>query len=67
MGSNLVLTIPSVSSETYQLQFATDLVAGNWSNVVGVCVSNSIGAALTVTNFGAMTGPQGFYRFAITP
>jgi uncharacterized repeat protein (TIGR03803 family) len=66
-GTNIVFTIPSVASETYQLQFATDLVVGNWSNVVGVCVSNSIGAALTVTNFGGMTGPQGFYRFAITP
>jgi hypothetical protein len=52
---------------TYQFEFATDLVSGNWSNVVGVCVSNSIGAALTVTNFGGATGPQGFYRFAVTP
>ena len=67
MGSDIAVTIPSCAGETYQLQFATDLVSGNWSNVVGVCVSNSIGAALTVTNFGAMTGPQGFYRFAITP
>jgi hypothetical protein len=66
-GADVVFTIPSVASETYQLQFATDLVSGNWSNVVGVCVSNSIGAALTVTNFGGATGPQGFYRFAITP
>jgi uncharacterized repeat protein (TIGR03803 family) len=65
--TNLVFTIPSVASETYQLQFATDLVSGNWSNVPGVCVSNSIGAALTVTNFGGAAGPQGFYRFAITP
>jgi uncharacterized repeat protein (TIGR03803 family) len=67
VGTNVVLTVRSVASETYQLQFATDLVAGNWSNVVGVCVSNSVGAALTVTNFGGVTGPQGFYRFAITP
>ena len=59
-GTNVVFTIPSVEGETYQLQFATDLVAGNWSNVVGVCVSNSIGAAFTVTNFGAVTGPKGF-------
>jgi uncharacterized repeat protein (TIGR03803 family) len=66
-STNVAFTIPSVAGETYQLQFATDLVAGNWSNVVGVCVSNSIGAALTVTNFGGATGPQGFYRFAITP
>ena len=67
VGSNLVFTVPSVAGETYQLQFATDLVSGNWSNVPGVCVTNSIGAGLTVTNFGAATGPQGFYRFAITP
>jgi len=67
VGNDAYLTIPSVAGETYQLQFATDLVAGDWSNVVGVCVSNSIGAALTVTNFGGASGPQGFYRFAITP
>jgi len=66
-GTNAVFTIPSVAGETYQLQFATDLVAGDWSDVVGVCMSNSIGAALTVTNFGGASGPQGFYRFAITP
>jgi hypothetical protein len=49
------------------LQFTTDLTSGNWSNVVGACVSNSIGALLTVTNFGGALSPQGFYRFDITP
>ena len=39
----------------------------NWVNVPGVSVTNSIGALLTLTNFGGATGPQGFYRFAITP
>jgi hypothetical protein len=39
----------------------------NWVNVPGVSVTNSIGALLTVTNFGGAVGPQGFYRFAITP
>jgi hypothetical protein len=39
----------------------------NWSNVAGVCVSNSIGALMTLTNFGGGSAPQGFYRFAITP
>jgi len=52
---------------TYPFEFGTDLVSGNWSNVVGVCVSNSIGAALTVTKLGGSKGAQGFYRFAITP
>ena len=66
-GSNAVLTVPSVAGETYQLQFSPSMNPTNWSNVAGVCVSNSIGAALTVTNFGGATGAQGFYRFAITP
>jgi uncharacterized repeat protein (TIGR03803 family) len=66
-GANVVFTIPSVAGETYQLQFATDLVVGNWSNVPGVSVTNSIGASLTLTNLGGAAGSQVFYRFAITP
>jgi uncharacterized repeat protein (TIGR03803 family) len=66
-GNDLALSIPSVAGETYQLQFTTDLSSGNWSNVPGACVSNSIGAVLTVTNFGGALPPQGFYRFDITP
>ena len=66
-GTNLVFSVPSVFPETYQLQFSPSMNPTNWSNVVGVCVSNSLGAALTVTNFGGAAGAQGFYRFAITP
>ncbi len=66
-GTNLVLSIPSVAYETYQLQFTTDLTSGIWSNVPVVSVTNSIGGPLTLTNFGGAVGPQAFYRFAITP
>ncbi|HTS19973.1 MAG TPA: choice-of-anchor tandem repeat GloVer-containing protein [Verrucomicrobiae bacterium] len=66
-GTNLVFGIPSVAGETYQLQFIADLTSGIWSNVPGVSVTNSIGAMLTLTNVGGAVGPQGFYRFAITP
>ncbi|HVM62240.1 MAG TPA: choice-of-anchor tandem repeat GloVer-containing protein, partial [Verrucomicrobiae bacterium] len=66
-SGNLILTIPSVAGETYQLQFTTDLTIGIWSNVPGVSVNNSIGGPLSLTNFGGAVGPQGFYRFAITP
>jgi uncharacterized repeat protein (TIGR03803 family) len=38
-----------------------------WVNVPGVSVTNSIGALLTVTNFGGASQQQGFYRFDITP
>ena len=61
------MSVPSVEGEMYQLQFTTDLVSGSWSNITGVSVTNSIGALLTVTNFGGAVGPRGFYRFAITP
>jgi len=67
VDTNIVLAIPSVAGETYQLQYRTDLSSGDWSNIVDACVSNSIGAALTVTNFGGALAPQGFYRFDITP
>jgi uncharacterized repeat protein (TIGR03803 family) len=66
-GTNLVFSIPSVAYETYQLQFSPSINPTNWSNVSGTFVSNSIGALLTLTNFGGASQTQGFYRFAITP
>jgi uncharacterized repeat protein (TIGR03803 family) len=66
-GNDVAFSIPSVAYETYQLQFTTDLASGIWSNVPGVSVTNSIGALLTLTNTGGAVGPQGFYRFVITP
>jgi uncharacterized repeat protein (TIGR03803 family) len=66
-GTNIVFNIPSIASETYQLQFSSSMNPTNWVNVPGVSVTNSIGALLTFTNFGGAIGPQGFYRFDITP
>lgn len=66
-GNDVAISIPSVAGETYQLQFAADPGSGIWSNIPGISVTNSIGALLTVTNIGGAGGPQGFYRFAITP
>jgi uncharacterized repeat protein (TIGR03803 family) len=67
MGTSLVLTIPSVAGETYQLQYSDSLTLSNWSNVGGVSMTNSIGGSLSLTNFGGALQPQGFYRFDITP
>jgi uncharacterized repeat protein (TIGR03803 family) len=67
LGSNHVVAVPSVAGETYQLQFSSSMNPTNWVNVPGVSVTNSIGALLTVTNFGGAVGSQGFYRFDITP
>jgi uncharacterized repeat protein (TIGR03803 family) len=68
-GTNIVYAIPSIAGETYQLQYRSAMTSGNWSNVPGVSVTNSIGALMTLTNFGGASQPQGqgFYRFAITP
>jgi uncharacterized repeat protein (TIGR03803 family) len=66
-GTNIVLAIPSVAGETYQLQYRADLASGDWSNIVDACVSNSIGSLLTFTNFDGASSMQGFYRFDITP
>jgi uncharacterized repeat protein (TIGR03803 family) len=65
--TNVMLTIPSVAGETYQLQYRDSLADGDWTNVAGASVTNSIGALITLTNFGGALQPQGFYRFDITP
>ncbi|HVM59614.1 MAG TPA: choice-of-anchor tandem repeat GloVer-containing protein [Verrucomicrobiae bacterium] len=66
-GANLILTIPSVAGETYQLQSIASLTLTNWTNIAGASLTNSIGGPLSLTNFGGASQPQGFYRFAITP
>jgi uncharacterized repeat protein (TIGR03803 family) len=65
-GNDVNISIPSVAYETYQLQFSGSMTPTNWVNVP-VSVTNSIGALLTLTNFGGASQPHGFYRFDITP
>jgi len=63
--TNIVLSIPSIAGEIYQLQFSSSMSPTNWVNEGGSITS--IGSLLTVTNFGGAVGPQRFYRFDITP
>jgi hypothetical protein len=65
--TNFVITVASVAGETYQLQYTTDLISGNWSNVPDVSVTNSIGGPLTVTILGGAISPRRCYRLVITP
>jgi len=67
VGTNLIFDISSVEGETYQLQSRDSLSSGNWSNVTGACVSNSLGGPFVLTNVTGALPPQRFYRFAITP
>jgi uncharacterized repeat protein (TIGR03803 family) len=64
---NVIVTIPSVAAETYQLQYSGSLMLSNWSNIGSASMTNSIGGLLSLTNFGGALQPQGFYRFDITP
>jgi len=64
---NVVITVSSVAGETYQLQYATDLTSGDWTNVPDASGTNSIGGPLTLTNFGGALSPNRYYRLAITP
>jgi uncharacterized repeat protein (TIGR03803 family) len=66
-GGNVIVTIPSVAGETYQLQYSDSLTLSNWSNVGGASITKSIGGLLSLTNFGGASSPQGFYRFDVTP
>jgi uncharacterized repeat protein (TIGR03803 family) len=66
-GTNIIVTIPAIAGGIYQLQFSGSMTPTNWVNVAGGLVTNSSAGLLTVTNFGGATGPQGFFRFAITP
>ena len=68
VGTNVVISVPSVAGETYQLQSRISLTAGNWANVAGASNTNSIGGLLTLTDVGnASSSSQLFYRIAITP
>jgi uncharacterized repeat protein (TIGR03803 family) len=65
-GTNALVTIPSVSGETYQLQYRDSLIAGGWTNVDGAS-ARSIGGPLTLTHWGGASPAERFYRFAINP
>ncbi len=64
-GTNVVLSVPSVATEIYQLQFTSALTPTNWVNQGGTITS--AGGLLTITNIGGAQLPQGFYRFDVTP
>ena len=66
-ATNVVFTIDSIAGESYQLQSRTDLTGGNWSNVPGASVTNSIGARLMFGNYDSGLPSHQFYRLAITP
>jgi uncharacterized repeat protein (TIGR03803 family) len=64
--TNIVITIPSVATETYQLQYRDSLTDGDWSDILGAS-KKSIGGSLSLTNLGGALQPQRFYRAVHIP
>jgi hypothetical protein len=65
LGSNVLITLPSIFSETYQLQYSDWMVPTNWLNVGGS--TNGSGGPLTMIDPGGALHLQRFYRVDITP
>jgi hypothetical protein len=63
LSTNVVLTFPTMSNFSYDVQSATDLVSRSWSTIA----SNIPGTGGVVTNVdvGAATAPQRFYRVGL--
>ena len=64
-GANVLVTIPTIAAETYQLQFTHSLTPTNWTGQ-GAPVT-ALGSLMTFTNPAAASPAQGFYRYQITP
>ena len=66
LSTNAIITVASVADYTYQLQQRDSLIAGIWSDILGVS-NKSNGGFLAVTNFGGALLPRCFYRCPISP
>ena len=68
LASNIVITVPSVCGEIYQLQERASMSDGDWSNSVDVvCPITSIGGSLAVTKVSGVSNSNRFYRLHIIP
>ncbi len=63
-GTNINIQWVGVSNEIYQLQFRTNLIAGNWSDLGPTVSGNDMTNSSSVTTTNA---PQVFYRVVVGP
>jgi hypothetical protein len=62
VGTNLLVTWPGVTGQTYQLEYTDDLAAPSWTPV-GSPVTGTGGTLYTTNNFGA--SPQRYFRLRL--
>jgi len=65
IGTNVVITIPSLVGSTYQLQYSASMTPTNWLNVSGASAAGT-GSSIMLTDVGGALQPQRFYRVDIT-
>ena len=58
-GSNIDVQFTTVAKLMYILEYTSDLVAGNWTPLIGY---TGQGGNVTLTDFNALLQPQRFYR-----
>ena len=63
-GNQLAVTWPTIASQSYQLEYTTNLSAAVWTPVGGSMVGT--GSPIVVTN-GLGVSPQRFFRLSISP
>ncbi len=66
VGIDVIITIPSFTNQTYQLQASALMNPTNWFNVTGALVPGT-GLPVTLTNFSGALSTQQFYRVDIGP
>jgi uncharacterized repeat protein (TIGR03803 family) len=66
VSTNVVITVPAITGEGYQLQYSSSLTTAAWSNVTGAYVSNSLGGPLTFTDIGGAVNTQRFYQVEVS-
>jgi hypothetical protein len=63
-NNTLSLTWSTEAGGTYQLQYTSDLISGNWTNLDSPFTAT--GAMLTTTD-SVTNAPQRFYRLVLSP
>jgi len=66
VNTNVVITVPAITGEGYQLQYTSSLTTAAWFNVSGAYVSNSLGGPLTLTDVGGAVNTQRFYQVEVS-
>jgi hypothetical protein len=61
-GNNIVVSFPSLTGQTYQVQRATNLATGSWTTISGNLAGT--GNTIQYTDANAIASGRAYYRMA---